>query len=238
MTDRWPADFRYVSSRLVRQIVDQDQAARSRWRLSLLGITTPWGSIGFQKDPIDRRNEFAICREATEAVTEITSTIAQGWGVYIRAELDLTMGYMTVLQGWKTTSHVEIAAMRAEVNDPEAGRVFVALFGSASNYRGRKPICDDLAEIPSDVDGLYGILDRTREPGDPQIDNHHLDRDIGHSPWSRADTAIRLLTGRFTGFREGHFDLLMQSFCIDHKTKPYDLVILGAPVWVATPQPN
>ena len=69
------------------------------------------------------------------------------------------MGFMTVLMGWKDTSHVEIAAMKAEVSDPEAGKVLVALFGSASNYRGRKPTNDGMAEIPSDVDGLYGILE-------------------------------------------------------------------------------
>ena len=148
------------------------------------------------------------------------------------------MGLMTVLMGWADTSHVEIAAMKAEVNDPEAGRVLVALFGSASNYRGRKPVSDGLTEIPSDVDGLYGILDRTREPRDPEISNRYLDRDIGHSPSSRADTAFRLLGERFTGFREGRFDLLMQSFCIDDSYEPYDLVILGAPVWVATPSPG
>jgi hypothetical protein len=191
--------------------------------------------VHLQPERIDRRNEFALCREATEAVRDNTSTITQGWGDYIRAELDLTMGLMTVLMGWADTTHVEIAAMQAEVNDPEAGRVLVALFGSASNYRGRKPTSDGLAEIPSDVDGLYGILDRTREAGDPPIRNDYLDRDIGHSPSSRADTAVRLLGKRFTGFREGRFDLLMQSFCIDHSTEPFDLVVLGAPVWVATP---
>ena len=39
-------------------------------------------------------------------------------------------------------------------------------------------------------------------------------------------------------FREGRFDLLMQSFCTDEDTKPYDLVVLGAPVWIATPEPD
>ena len=236
VTDRWPVDFRYISSRLVLQIVQQNEATRTRWRFP--AIPTPWGPIGFQKSPIDRDNEAALCREATNAVRDNTSTITQGWGDYIRAELDLTMGFMTVLMGWEDTSHVEIAAMKAEVSDPEAGKVLVALFGSASNYRGRKPTNDGMAEIPSDVDGLYGILERTREPKDPEIRYDYLDRDIGHSPNSRADTAIRVLGKRFRGIREGRFDLLMQSFCTDEDTKPYDLVVLGAPVWIATPEPR
>jgi hypothetical protein len=235
-TDRWPVDFRYISSRLVLQIAQQDQATRSRWRFR--GIPTPWGSLAFQKDEIDLSNNFALVRKATDAVRDNTATIEQGWGDYIRAELDLTMGLMTVLRGWADTSHVEIAVMKAEVQDPEAGRVLVALFGSASNYRSRKPISDGMTEIPSDVDGLYGILERTREPRDPSIANNELDRDIGHSPSSRADTAVRLLGQRFEGFSEGRFDVLLQHFCSDEDTKPYGRVILGAPVWVATPEPR
>ena len=233
VTDRWPTDFRYISSRLVLQIVQQDQAARSRWNLTSIG--TPWGGLGFQKNEVNHRNESALCKQATKAVRDHTSTIAQGWGDYIRAELDLTMGFMTVLMGWARTSHVEIAAMKAEVDDPEAGRVLVALFGSASNYRHRKPGSDGWGEIPSDVDGLYGILERTREPKDPKIDDHYLDRDIGHSPDGRADTAVRLLGQRFKGFREGRFEVLMRSFCTVEDTQGYDLVILSAPVWVTTP---
>jgi hypothetical protein len=230
-TDRWPDDFRYISNRLVRQIVQQNEAPRSRWRFSLA-----LRGVGLQRDRIDQSNEFALCREATKAVRDSTSTITQGWGQYIQAELDLTMGLVTVLMGWADTSHVEIAAMKAELNDPEAGRVLVALFGSASNYRGTKPTEDGLVEIPSDVDGLYGILNRTREPGDPEILDQELDRDIGHSPSSRADSAVTLLLGkRFTVFREGRFKLLMQVFCTQENTEPYDLVILGAPVWVAAP---
>lgn len=229
-TDRWADDFRYISNRLVRQIVQQNEAPRSRWRLALA-----LRGVGLQRDRIDQSNEFALCREATKAVRDSTSTITQGWGEYIQAELDLTMGLVTVLRGWEDTTHVEIAAMKAEENDHEAGRVLVALFGSASNYRGMKPTDDGLAEIPSDVDGLYGILNRTRERGDPEILNQELDRDVGHSPSSRADTAVRLLGNRFTGFREDRVKLLMQRFCTDETTEPYDLVILGAPVWVAVP---
>ena len=66
--------------------------------------------------------------------------------------------------------------MKAEVSDPEAGKVLVALFGSASNDPGRKPTNDGMAEIPSDVDGLYGILELKMEPKDPKIRYDYLDR--------------------------------------------------------------
>lgn len=188
---RWPVEFRYISSRLVRQLVQQDQATRSSWTLRSISVLR--GVIGLEREPRDPRNEFALCREATEAVRELTGSISEYWSPYVRAELDLTMGFMTVLKGWAQMSHVEIAAMKAEVDDPDNGKVLVALFGSASNYRGRRPMSDGLAEIPSDIDGLPGILERTRESADPQIDNYMLDRDLGHSPDGRAEMAVTLL---------------------------------------------
>lgn len=236
VVDRWPVDFRYISSRLVYQIVQQDQARRPAWRLRTVSLLH--GILGFQRDAPDRDNEFALCRQATEAVRDWTGTISEYRSRYIREQFDLTMGFMTVLMGWETVSNVEIAVMKAEVNDPDAGKVLVALFGSASNYRGRKPVTDGLAEIPSDVDGLYGILERTRESVDPQIGYDELDRDIGHSPDSRADTAVRLLGERFKGFKQRRLDVLMQTFCFVEDIEPYDLVILGAPIWVATPEPG
>ena len=238
VTDNWPVDFRYISKRLVRRIVDQDQAPRSRWRTAPTIAIPHVGSITFQKDRIDRTNEFALCKAATEAVQDLTGTVSRP-GLYIQAELDLSMGLIGVHQGWVGAGHHEIAAMYAEVNDPEAGRVFVALFGSASNYEGRKDIPDGLAETASDVDGLYTMLDRILESDDPQISNDYLDEDVRHSANDRTEAATRYLLGeRFAPFGEGHFDVLMRRFCTDEITKPYDLVILGAPVWVATPAPR
>lgn len=235
--DRWPVDFRYISSRLVRQIVQQDEATRRRWRFRF-DFPTPVARVSIEREPLDRENEFVLCRKATVAVREQTSTLAQGYGPYIRAELDLTMGLVTPLMGWEGRDRVEIAAMRAEADDDEYGRVLVTLFGSASNYMGRKPVSDELAEIPSDVDGLYGILERTREPGDPLIENWRLDDDFGNSPTSRAEAAMRTVGERFKGFREEHLDVLMVYFCGGGAVGPYGRVIVGAPIWVATPEPR
>lgn len=238
VVDRWPVDFRYISSRLVRQIVQQDQATRARWRFPI-EVPIPWARFSIHREPPDRENEFVLCREATEAVRDLTSTITQGWGPYIRAELDLTMCYMTFLMGWEGRSHVDIAAMKAEVDDPEEGRVLVSLFGSAANYRGRRPESEQSVETPSDADGLYGILDRTREPSHPLISNTYLDDDIRWSPSGRAEEAMRLVLGsRFKGFREDRFDVLMYSYCSAPDIADFDRVILGEPVWVATSSPK
>ncbi len=238
VTNSSQRDYRYISRRLVREIVDEEASTDSRWKPTV-SITAPVASVGLKKDAIDTQNYFALAKEATKAVKEITSTIGQGYDGYVRAELDLTMGFVEVLMGWRHKSHVEIAAMRAEVDVPKVGKVFVGLFGSAANYRGRKPVPDKLPGIPSDVDGLYGILERTREPEDPEIEDHRLNRDLGHDRRSRADSAISLLNGpRFRGFREDHCDVLLYSYSPYDESKSYDLVVVGAPVWVAIPKPR
>lgn len=233
-TVRGQVDYRYISKRLVRQIVQQQESTRrSRWKLS--GVSMPWASIAFQKDQIDWENDFEFRDKATAAVKDVTRTLSQGWGDYIRAELDMTMGFCRVSMGWKNVSPVEIAVMKAVVDDPESGRIYLGLFGSVSNYRFRKSVVDDLGDIPSDVDGLYGILDRAREEGDPEIEDYFLDRDIGQSPEGRVDTALRLLNGdRFAVRHSGRFDVLFKSFVFQPTTDPEGFVILGAPVWVAS----
>ena len=47
-----------------------------------------------------------------------------------------------------------------------------------------------------------------------------------------------LLGDRFRGFRQERLDVLLRNFCIAEHIEPYDLVILGAPIWVATPEPG
>jgi hypothetical protein len=187
------------------------------------------------KRRVDFENIFALCNEATKLVEDETRSISDGWSEYILTTLDVSMGLVTVLMGWQGMSHVEIAAMKAEVDDPESGKIFVALFGSAANYEGRKPVPDELPEIPSDIDGLYGILNRVREPADPEIDDHYLDRDIAYDQDVRAQEAVGLLNGsRFEGGREGLFTVLIKRFIYSENIEPYNAVIVGSPVWIAT----
>ena len=223
----------------MRQILQQDAATRSLWKASWsFSLPTPLVRLNIKKEQPDPENLFSLIGPATEAVSGLTGSFREYWNPYCRGELELTMGYLTILRGWDV-SHVDIAAMKAEVHDPDEGRMLIALFGSASNYRARRPGRDELPEIPSDADGLYGIFERTREPGDPRIVESELDRDIGHDPASRVDTAWRFLCGeRFTGFREDRYEVLIQSFCSAENIGPYNRVVLGAPVWVGTPAPT
>lgn len=209
-TDNWPVDFRYVSKRLVTEIVQQHEAAQSKRRFTL-ALTLRLFSLSFSKLDPDYNNTFDLCRRAAEAVKGNAGTL-QYPGLYIRDTLELSTGYMTVLLGWKDQSHVEIAAMSTVCRIPELGSVFVALFGSASNYTGRRVKKHAAREIPSDVDGLYGLLQATREANDPVIADAYLDRDDGHSDDSRIDLAIRLMRDRFSSQSTRVVDVLIQPF--------------------------
>jgi hypothetical protein len=239
-TDNWPVDFRYISKRLVTEIVQQSEAARGPWRLAL-SLTLKVVSIGLTKRDLDYRNKYLLCLKATEAVRDRTGTLADP-GEYVRTELDIQMGYVTVYRGWQHRTRVRIAAMFAVV--PVAGieSVLVALFGSESNYTWKRPADNGDSGIPSDVDGLCGLLDATREPSDPQVTGHFLDWDPGHNDYSRADTVVRLLHDRHESIGVRSLDVLAKVFyCFDDFSfgrAHYGRVLIGAPIWAATPAPK
>jgi hypothetical protein len=129
--------------------------------------------------------------------------------------------------------------MMTRTHVEDVGSVLVGLFGSISNYMWRVPKSEDFGEIPSDVTGLYEILDRTAENGDPTLDAERVEHEVDVIPESRADTVLRLLGDRFKGFRRERLDLLIEVFyCFDDYSFGgchFDRVLIGAPVWVATP---
>lgn len=239
-TDNWPVDFRYVSKRLVNEIVQQSEATRRRWRLTL-SLNLKVVSIGLAKGDIDYRNKYLLCRTATDVVRDLTGTLTYP-GEYVRAEFGIRMGYLTVYRGWQQRTHVRIAAMLSVVSVGDVGSVLVALFGSESNYTWMRPADNDRSEIPSDVDGLYGLLNAARELSDPQIEEHFLEGDPGHNDYSRADLVVRLLHDRYEGFGVRRLDVLAKVFhCVDDYSyggSHYDRVLIGSPVWAATPVPN
>lgn len=239
-TDNWPVHFRYISGRQLDDIVQQSEAARPRWQPTLL-LNLKIASIGLTKIDPGYRNKYLLCRKATEEVRDHTGTLAHP-GDLVRDEFELRMGYLTVHRGWQDRTNVRIAAMMNVVSVEGVGEVLVALFGSESNYVWKRPADSDRCEIPSDVDGLYGLLNATREPVDPPIESDFLDADPEHEDFSRADLVVRLLEDRHEGFRVKLLDVLARVFyCIDDYSfaeTHYDRVLIGSPVWAATPVPR
>jgi len=231
------AEFVYWSRRLVKDIVHQQESTRTRWRFAF-SAALPFGpSVNVRREALDYGNDFALTHTVTSYLREVTGPISDlwRWNDYVTGDLELELGVVEVHAGWEDGANEDIAVMRSVLPAPEGGETLVALFGSVNNYRKLKGGERRLAEIPSDVDGLYGILDRTLEPKDPKISAFFLDGEVNHGPDSRAEAAERLLDGpRFKAFRTDTFEVLIKVFArVENGETDYESIVLGTPIWVA-----
>jgi hypothetical protein len=239
-TDNWPVDFRYISKRLVRDIVEQHQAARPRRVLSG-GLNIKGASFTARAAEPDYKNRFDLARRATEAISDNTGTLEIG-GDYVRAELELVPAHFKVHLGWRRSYNQEVAAFFADGTYGSFGRTFVGLFGSISNFTGRIPVEAGSGWWPSDVVGLYHILEAAREQTDARPIADYVKRDVssdGSSSYAVARVIAHHIAERFTAER---LEFLAKAFYQVHDVEmegaAYDTVLIGAPIWVATPQPT
>lgn len=241
-TDNWPTHFRYISRRLVTQITQQSYAARPRRHAFSFSVDLPFVKIGVQAQPSKDDNLFALVREATADVADWTGTLADP-SYYVRDRLELELCWFPVLMGWVDAHQVQVAAAFADTTLDDAGRTFVALFGSIHNYVGAKPgIGDDCGVYPSDVAGLYQILSLTGESADPAVDPDRLWDDARMEMLDRCNVARRLREGTTGHFPSEHLSVLAHSFFHDEDIElggeKYDRVLLGTPIWIATLEPE
>ncbi|MER7246179.1 hypothetical protein [Kribbella sp. NPDC000426] len=252
VTDNWPVDVKYCSRRLVRQIVQQDAAPRRKW-LKGIGISAGVAPAGISADlgpsEADHGNLYDLVRRATAAVSDNTGTLASP-GEYVRTTLDVTWGAIPVHMGWERAQNVRVASFFANAEVAGVGGVFLGLFGSATNFLG---IAQDEYRggwMPSEVEGLYQILDDTSEPGDPEVSTEfiHWDQDLDSE--SRIHSAVTLYQTA-SAHGGGAVELLFKPYLTAHdvdlsfhglrshdKSGRYGLVMLGAPIWVSTPLPG
>lgn len=251
-TDNWPADYIYVSRRLAREIIDQDTAARRTKRLNKVtaGIPGTGMSAEFAAREVDLDNPFELARRATEAVVDLTGSL-QSPGPYVRATLDCTWDAIPVHMGWDDDVNVKVAGFFADVKVVDLGGVFFGLFGSASNFLGRVPTEYRGEWMPSDALGLYRILDHTSEPEDPTVEAELVDDDLRLGAEDIVRQTVTLFEHARPLYGRGTVEVLAKCYV----TEPdidlswngnvlkngdngrYGLAILGAPIWVATPEP-
>lgn len=241
-TDNWPTDFRYLSRRLVTQITQQGEAAKARRFSFSFDINLPFVKLAVKPQPRGSVNYFALARQATEDVADLTGTLADP-SYYVNDELELELCRLPVLMGWIDARRVEIAAAFADTTLDDAGRTFVALFGSISNYVGVRPSPDDGCGVyPSDVAGLYQLLSLAGEDGDPAVDPDRLWDDAWMDMLDRCGLARRLHEGTTGRLPREPLSFLARTFFHDNDVElggeKYDRVILGAPIWIATPEPE
>ena len=267
-TDNWPVQFRYISRRLVREKVQQHEAARGGLIGDIdVGVELPGiGTIGTHLEPPDYDNPLDLARRTTAAVREMTGTIERP-AEYVRTTLTFLTKTCNVGLGWddETRDGWPIAGLFAD-EDVAGLRVFVALFGSVSNLHAWREHGTPVGHYtPSDAAGLYLILNAVLEEEDPGISTAAIfqyHEQIQSSPVERLGAArlMRVASGR--AFLEEPLEVLAQVFVCErginirrphddsiltppeYTSRPaemdgdlYDLAIIGAPIWVATPEP-
>jgi hypothetical protein len=214
VTDNWAVELKYYSRRLTRQIVDQDAAARrNRLRKISFGIPSTGVAAEFGRSEIDRANPYDLVRRATTAVSDNTGSLISP-GAYVRATLDLSWNAVPVLMGWERAISVPVACFFADVEVDEIGGVFVGLFGSAANFLGVAEPEYSGGWMPSEVDGLYQMLDDTTEPEDPRVSAKFLGWDRDTSSAKRIRSAVTLFQHTALPGRE-LMDVLAKPYAVE-----------------------
>jgi hypothetical protein len=263
-TDNWQVQFRYISRRLVIEKVQQHEANAGELGLKISADVGPLTLDTEQAAP-DYSNPFELAKRATAAVQGLTGSIdgpktyLRTTLTFLPKTCHIGLGWDDEQrQGWP------IAGFFADEDVPGIGRVFVALFGSVQNSHGWREHGAPVGHYtPSDAAGLYVILDAVLEDEDPGISmdpvSQYHER-VQSSPTERLAAArlMRVASGR--AFLEEPLETLAQVFVCEPSVNirrphadpvltpqeylsrdpvmggdPYDLAIIGAPLWVATP---
>ena len=240
-TDSWPQEFRYISKRLVREIVQQHEAAGRSWTADSADVSVTPARVGFRKRRPDPDNPYDLARRATQAVSDNTGTLEVG-GSYVRGELELKLCQFPVLLGLDR-SHSPVASVCHVGESANGTRTVVAMFGSIENYIGskRRRNADGGGFFPSDIAGLYGIVELAREPRDARPDSDRIADDEELDDLAVCEIAIHFAIqsepfqrARFSFLAKTHLHL--SDALIDGKR--YATVLVGTPIWVATPSPR
>lgn len=236
----FPHDFLYTSKRLTHEIVDEYEAAKQRlpwtWALQIQLYVL---SLTMSRRAPNDENRFFMALRATDATKHETGTLGNP-GIYVRDDANLRCCVFRVHSGWQPAMNKPVAAFVADEIRADTGRTFVVLVGSVSNYIGHKREKTGVGGwFPSEIRGLYGILDSTLEDSDESLDSHYLTEDSELDD-ARLEVAYDLF-GRnpdksspvkhLDFFARVHYRETDCTFRKEH----YDTVLLGAPIWVAAP---
>lgn len=225
-------EYRYISRRLVTEVVQQGEALRSQSEWTV-GIDVKVVHADRSRRPPDFDNLFDLAVRTTEIAGG--RDLGGGSG-YWQTTMELALDHLLVHR-WRGAHNRRIAAVFGDEELDGLGHTFVALFGSMSGYLGFEAEEHIPAWFPSDVAGLYGILGDALEPSDPQPpwdadDDHEI------ADESRASGAHGLRAQSEHAYPAQRCDVLAkvsamlsdQTYADEH----FDTVVLGAPVWIAS----
>jgi hypothetical protein len=240
LTDRAPFEFVYLSRRLLMGLIQQDEAARPRSRRTF-GVNPPWLGFSTQRRAPDYSNLRDLAMRSVDAVSDHTGGLDNTWSPYVHGIADFRWGVFSPHMGW---TGGEVACFHGSAIAPDGIPVRLAFFGSASNLVGRVPGSEvDHGFYPSDMLGLYALLDSVREPNDPEIDLTHRVDDLSLGRDRLIEQALEFADGgAHFGPRTLEFLVLRQLSAdgddLDPPVSNATRVLVGAPLWVATPKPQ
>jgi hypothetical protein len=235
-----PADLRWVSKRLTREIVDYDTAKRRGYKVTptarLPGVEVSW-----ERESLETIEDYAVA--AAEIARSETGTLHHP-DRYIRMVLDFYLATFEVPFIWDRPEHQPVATLFATQRVYEVGRVYVALFGSPHNILADMHGEKYMGRTPSDADGLYRILDDARDAGEARVLPEYLEEEEGYSDERHAELANLVLHGVNRPLPLRTYDVLAQPYVLlrNHalvnragKRVHYDLIVIGTAIWAGTP---
>lgn len=252
-----PRRFSYISHRITREIVER-YGARSagKFRLQSFDVSggvegdfvSGSGSAKFDREAIETPQDYAVA--ATGLVASQTGTLFNRDN-YIRTILDFNIGSFYVYSGWENQYNQRVCAIYT-TQIVDGRRVFLGLFGSEANLNILEKTYSNTGRTPSDADGLYAILQATREPEEVQVDSAILSRryEVGMPDQERAQSAFSILYPLVEPFPSRPLDVLLEPHVVLEDVRLhmhrnslqghgiFDLVIIGAAVWAGTPAPR
>lgn len=228
-----------------------------------LGPISPGISFESSKRQVDYDNYFDLAKRATVAVSDHTGWLARDrqdrilTGQYVRAKIHMQVQKVPLpVTVWEKAYNHPVAIFAGIETVPGVGRVFIGLAGSASNFLHVHGGPSTATRTPSDAVGIYDIIQQSRELTEkgvlePGISAADLAQEFKYcsSEDARFQEAISLFNGcglsepsalvevliRVHHLKSG-IDLGLYSSGTSLGT--FDLVILGAPVWVGSVWPG
>lgn len=254
--------YYYISNRIVSELLSMPEVPRPRRRVQLDGLTPELSLGGDSLIPTAKVSAEVSFEQYQETLQEraarLTNALESEHQVgglsdplrpYLRLRLDAYMATFDVVHGWDwkgvaPDSYSQRVMLLAASQVSSGKRVFVGLIGSAHNLLNSgvtSPVSHTQGRTPSDIDGLYDLFHQIREREDARVNTYRLDTNRRMTDLEVAQDTMSLAQGspgdgpprRVEVLLKRHRPPLTGIISLDDDfLAPYNLVLIGAPVWI------
>lgn len=245
-----PNELAWVSPRLTREIVARADADRGPWGFPTPTVEVPLTDqpggialgLGLDRAPRTYRDPvLSDAVRATQILAQRTGTIHEP-NEYVRTVMDLHLAKFIVLDDWDGVSNQPISALYGIQVVEGIGRVALVLYGSPHNWRPDALPERYYGRTPSNMEGIYRIIEAAREPKDARPTQRAILHDADQTAEWRCSEALKLLEGIWRPTPSVTYEVLLQVFDMAEQLEVneinYDRIILGTPVWAGRPNPQ